>query len=95
MMDRARRWPSTWTVQLSTRDGAFSATVDNVSETGMFARGRVPMSIGERVRVKLNRGSVAAEVVRVRSDGIALRFLRRLSEPQLAHLCQITGLNSV
>lgn len=95
MMERAGRRPSTWNVQLSTRDCAFSATIHNVSETGMFAKGRMPMPTGERVRVKPTCGSVMAEVERVRSDGVALRFPRRLSEPQLARLCEVPDLNAV
>ena len=90
---RADRWPSAWGFELCTDDGDFAATIVNVSETGAFAEGRLPLAVGSRVRLMAMRQPVPARVVRVGPRGVALSFDHPLDAAQLQNLRQYRDLS--
>lgn len=92
MQERADRWPSAWGFELETEHGAFAARVSNVSASGLFAKGVLPLAVGDHVRLTVMRAPIAAEVVRVTATGAALRFATALTPAQLENLRQYRDL---
>lgn len=95
MSERADRYPSAWGFELGTDQGEFAATIVNVSQTGAFAEGALPLSIGERVRLSAMHQPVTARVVRVSGRGAALQFDAPLSAAQLENLRQYRDLRQL
>ena len=93
MKERANRWPSAWGFELSTDRGDFAATIVNVSETGAFAEGDLPLSVGDSVRLSAMAAPIGAHVVRINTRGAALEFDSPLSGPQLENLRQYRDLS--
>lgn len=95
MNQRADRWPSAWGFELSTDEGDFAATIVNVSQTGAFAEGALPLSVGTRVRLTAMHQPVPARVVRVSGRGAALKFDAPLDAAQLENLRQYRDLRQM
>ncbi len=93
MKPRAQRWPSAWGFELSSDQGDFAATIVNVSETGAFAEGPLPLAIGDRVRLTAMCQPVPARVVRLSTRGVALEFDTPLTASQLVNLRQYRDLS--
>ena len=93
--ERADRWPSAWGFELATDDGDFAATIVNVSNSGAFAEGRLPLAVGARVRLTAMQQPIMAKVVRVNTRGAALEFDAPLSAAQLANLRQYRDLRQM
>lgn len=92
MQERAQRWPSAWGFELETDFGDYAARVCNVSATGLFAKGALPLEPGDRVRLTVMRLPVQARVVRRTRQGVALHFARALTPAQLETLRQYRDL---
>lgn len=92
MQSRADRWPSAWGFELRTDQGDFAAKIVNVSISGAFAQGDLPLATGQAVRLSAMRQPVMAHVVRVTERGAALEFDRPLSAAQLENLRQYRDL---
>jgi hypothetical protein len=92
MNQREQRWPSAWGFELRTDQGDFAATIVNVSTTGAFAEGRLPLAVGDRVQLTAMREIVPAKVVRVNTRGAALEFGAPLNPAQLENLRQYRSL---
>lgn len=95
MNERADRWPSAWGFELSCDDGDFAATIVNVSATGAFAEGVLPLAVGTRVRLSAMQQPVSAQVVRVSIRGAALEFDTPLNPAQLQNLRQYRDLRQM
>ncbi|EBA10326.1 PilZ domain-containing protein [Sagittula stellata] len=93
MKKRADRWPSAWGFELRSEDGDFAATIVNVSETGAFAEGSLPLAVGSRVKLMAMRQPVYASVVRISPRGVALSFETPLDAAQLQNLRQYRDLS--
>lgn len=93
LKQRADRLPSALGFELSTPSGDFAATIVNVSPSGAFAEGSLPLSIGEQVSLTALQQTVGARVVRVSPRGAALQFEQPLDPVQLENLRQYRALH--
>jgi len=86
MKERVQRWSSARSFQLVCAEGRFTATIVNVSETGAFAEGALPLAVGESVSLAASGEPIRAKVARVNTRGAALTFEAALTPSQIDDL---------
>jgi Tfp pilus assembly protein PilZ len=83
---RHARRKSQLTVYYATQDRAYRDVIQNISPTGVFIETREPFIVGQEILLNFtpSRQSepirVRGEIVRITTDGIGVKFIRRASD---------------
>lgn len=88
MKVREQRWPSSWAIELRTREAPFLVRVTNVSASGLRYEGQVAARLGQIVKFKVLGQVVTGKIARISSETGAVVFQKTISPTELAIMRQ-------